>query len=62
MVTPVLDILRPTKKQNVIGNMRPTGNANATGEQQVVWNPNDTAKITIKEQTENTNMHQTANK
>tara|TARA_B110000008_G_scaffold277355_1_gene318438 strand:+ start:1059 stop:2813 length:1755 start_codon:yes stop_codon:yes gene_type:complete len=54
MVTPVLDILRPTKKQNVIGNMRPTGNANATGEQQVVWNPNDTAKTTIKEQTENT--------
>ena len=54
MMTPILDVLRPTKKQNVIGNLRPTGNPNATGKQQVVWNPHDTAKTTIKEQTENT--------
>ena len=27
MVTPILDVLRPSRKQNVIGNMRPTGNA-----------------------------------
>jgi hypothetical protein len=54
MMSPLLDVLRPTKKQNVIGNMRPTGNANATGKQQRIWNPHDTPKTTIKEQTENT--------
>ena len=27
MVTPILDMLRPSRKQNVVGNMRPTGNA-----------------------------------
>ncbi len=54
MMTPILDILRPTKKQNVIGNLRPSGNANATGQQQRIFNPNDTPVHTIREQTENT--------
>ena len=55
LTTPVLDMLRPTRKQNVIGNMRPTGNVQSgVTEKNVVWNPNDRAKTTIKEQTENT--------
>ena len=53
MVLPIMDVLRPSKKQNVIGNMRPTGNA--SGKYGVgnntVWNPADKARTTIKEQT-----------
>ena len=49
-MTPILDILRPTKKQNVIGNLRPSGNANATGQQQRIFNLGDTPIHTIREQ------------
>ena len=53
MVTPLLDALRPSRKQNVIGNMRPMGNANGkyAVNNNVIWNPADKLKTTIKEQT-----------
>ena len=56
MVTPILDVLRPSRKQNVIGNMRPMGNAHGkySVSNNVVWNPADRARTTIKEQTEKT--------
>lgn len=56
MVTPILDVLRPSRKQNVIGNMRPMGNAHGkySVSNNVVWNPANKAKTTIKEQTEKT--------
>jgi hypothetical protein len=56
MVTPLLDVLRPSRKQNVIGNMRPTGNAHGkySVSHNVVWNPADKVKTTIKEQTAKT--------
>ena len=56
MVTPILDVLRPSRKQNVIGNKRPVGNASGKWNvsNNVVWNPADRAKTTIKEQTEKT--------
>jgi hypothetical protein len=52
-MAPVMDILRPSRKENVVGNMRPTGNAGgAYGVNQArVWNPSDRPKTTIKEQT-----------
>ena len=54
LVAPIMDIIKPTKKENVIGNMRPTGNVNAGVQlKHRIWNPNDTPKTTIKEQTEN---------
>lgn len=51
---PILDILRPSRKENVIGNARPTGNVSgAWGVNQTrVWNPADRTKTTIREQTE----------
>ena len=58
---PIFEALRPTKKQNVIGNKHPMGAA--AGKWGVkngkVWNPNDTLRTTIKEQTINNNyiMH-----
>ena len=53
MVTPILDVLRPSRKQNVVGNMRPMGNAHNKNSvsHNVIWNPADKLKTTIKEQT-----------
>ena len=51
-----MDMLRPSRKENVIGNMRPMGNASGRGGvmNEPVWNPADTPSHTIREQTENT--------
>ena len=53
ITAPILDVLRPSRKENVIGNMRPTGNAggNYGVNEARVWNPADRTKTTIKEQT-----------
>ncbi len=64
MVTPVLDVLRPTLKQNVEVNARGPGNARGRGgvDHARVWNPNDKPKTTIREQTENREYIQSAYK
>jgi len=56
LTAPLMDFLRPTKKQNVIGNMRPMGNVQGFNGNHAkpVWNPNDTPAPTIREQTEST--------
>ena len=50
-VAPLLDILRPSRKENVIGNCRPNGNAGTTVSAPTVFNPADRAPTTIKETT-----------
>lgn len=52
LMTPVLDVLKPTRKQNVIGNMRPMGNVQGRNNIQnsILWDPNDRPKTTTKEQ------------
>ena len=53
IVAPILDIIRPTRKENVVGNMRPVGNPNNGSwgvKNGTVWSPTDTPKTTIKEQ------------
>ena len=56
LTAPIVDILRPSRKQNVIGNMRPMGNVQGANSVHAgnVWNPSDTPHHTIREQTENT--------
>ena len=56
LTAPIMDILRPSRKQNVIGNMRPMGNVQGSNSvhRERLWNPNDTPHHTIREQTENT--------
>ena len=56
LTAPIMDILRPSRKQNVIGNMRPMGNVQGANSVHAanVFNPNDTPHHTIREQTENT--------
>ena len=54
VVTPVLDALRPSRKENVVGTIRPTGNAHTAVSETPVYNPAERTKTTIREQTENT--------
>lgn len=51
VVAPILDILRPSRKENVVGNLRPTGNASGSNNT-YVYNPNDKTKVTNRQMTE----------
>lgn len=58
ITAPVLDILRPTRKENVIGTVRPNGNVQlGHGGSVPVYNPGDRTKTTIREQTEQGTQH-----
>ena len=52
IVAPILDVLRPSRKENVIGNLRPTGNAGTSVEALPVYNPADRTRTTIRETTD----------
>jgi hypothetical protein len=55
VVSPVMDILRPTRKENVVGAARKVGNAGThNGNRGVIWNPSDRTPTTIREQTSKT--------
>lgn len=49
---PFFDVLRPSRKDNVIGNGRPTGNAGSAVSTGIIYNPADRTKTTIREMTE----------
>ena len=53
IATPILDVLRPSRKENVIGSLRQSGNAGAAVSKQPAHNPQDKTKTTIRETTEN---------
>jgi len=57
VVAPLLDVLRPSRKENVIGNLRPTGDAGTTVPAARVYNPADRTRTTIREMTENSKGH-----
>lgn len=50
-VAPLLDLLRPSRKENVIGNARPYGDIRSEVPAMTVFNPADRAPTTIKETT-----------
>ena len=52
VIAPLLDFLRPTKKENVVGNLRLNGNMNNNNTRNYVYNPNDKTKITNRQMTE----------
>ena len=52
-VAPVLDIFRPTRKENSIGNLRQTGNVNGLTPTGHLLNINDKTKVTNREMTTN---------
>jgi len=51
MVSPVVDVLRPTRKENVIGNINQSGYITTIVPNLPITNPNDMPKRTIKEMT-----------
>tara|TARA_B100001094_G_C18151005_1_gene783680 strand:- start:156 stop:1985 length:1830 start_codon:yes stop_codon:yes gene_type:complete len=56
LIAPILDVMKPTKKENVEGNIRQSGNLGTSNvNKNVAWDPNDIARTTIKE----TNIHDT---
>ena len=58
VIAPVMDILRPSRKENVVGNIRLSGNVQKSGGGgEYVYNHNDLAKTTIKETTEDSAFH-----
>ena len=52
ITAPILDILRPARKENAIGNKRQCGNLSTTVSHVPVFNPADRTKTTIREMTE----------
>ena len=53
VVAPLLDELRPSRKENVIGNLRPYENAQTSVKSSYLFNPADRPAATIRETTEN---------
>lgn len=56
-IAPLLDILRPSRKENVIGNLRPYQNPGTTVPSSYIFNPADRPAATIRETTENSKNH-----
>jgi hypothetical protein len=53
MTAPLMDILRPSRKENMIGNLRGVGMAGTAVPASYTINPADRTKTTIREMTEN---------
>jgi hypothetical protein len=57
VVAPLLDALRPSRRENTVGTLRPYQNPKSTVERSYMFNPNDRLPPTIRETTENSNGH-----
>ena len=51
-VAPILDVLKPSRKENVIGNMRPYQNAKSTVSNSYLYDPSDKPAPTISREIE----------
>jgi hypothetical protein len=62
LIAPILDTLRPSRKENFVGNLRKSGNIAAVDAGAgYVYNPADKTKTTIRETTENSKGHRFVN-
>jgi hypothetical protein len=52
VVAPIIEAIRPSRKENVVGSIRPYGNVQNTVPAGVIYNPADRTPTTIKETTE----------
>lgn len=60
-IAPLLDVLRPSRKDNVLGTLRPYQNPGTTVPQSYIFNPADRPSTTIRETTENSKFHLNVN-
>lgn len=51
-IAPLLDVLKPSRKQNAIGTARPYQNPKTTVNKSYLFNPNDKTKVTMRQTTE----------
>jgi len=51
VISPLMDILRPSRKENVVGNLRQNGVAGLTVSNVPIFNPADRTRTTVKEMT-----------
>jgi hypothetical protein len=61
VIAPLLDILRPSRRENTIGTLRPYQNAKSTVANSYIFNPADRPSATIRETTENSKFHLNVN-
>jgi hypothetical protein len=61
LTAPILDILRPSRKQNAIGTLRPYQNPGTTVPTSYIFNPADRPNTTIRQTTENSKFHLNVN-
>jgi hypothetical protein len=57
MIAPIMDFLRPTRKENTIGNLRPYETPGTKVPNSYIYNPADRPAPTIRETTENSKGH-----
>jgi hypothetical protein len=57
VVAPLLDMLRPSRKENTIGTLRPYQNPKSVVPESYIFNPADRPSATIRETTENSKFH-----
>ena len=57
VVAPLLDMLRPSRKENTVGNLRPYQNPSTTVPESYIFNPADRPGPTIRETTEQSKNH-----
>jgi hypothetical protein len=57
VVAPLLDMLRPSRKENTVGNLRPYQNPGTTVPESYIFNPADRPAPTIRETTEQSKNH-----
>ena len=50
-IAPIIDIIKPSRKEELINNYRQEGMIGGGYNKQRTWNPNEQLKTTIKEQT-----------
>jgi hypothetical protein len=60
-IAPLLDILRPSRKENSVGTLRPYQNAKPAVSESYLYNPYDKPLPTIKESTINSKFHLNVN-
>ena len=57
VISPILDVLRPSRKENTVGTLRPYQNAGTTVSNSYIFNPSDRPGPTIRETTERSKFH-----
>ena len=61
VIAPIMDMIRPSRRENTVGTLRPYQNAKSTVESSYVYNPHDKPSATIRDMTQNSKNHWNVN-